>query len=139
VQMEPTCAAVASRQAAVRYGIKILFADIEDHPNNETRFAVIGPQDVAKTGHDKTAIMFKVAHSPGSLVDALMLFKQNKINLTWIESFPARSEKQEYIFFVDFEGHTDDRKVKTTLNALQAQCESMTILGSFPAATLAED
>lgn len=139
VQMEPTCAAVASRQAAVRYGIKILFADIEDHTNNETRFAVIGPQDAGKTGHDKTAIMFKVAHSPGSLVDALSLFKQNKINLTWIESFPARSDKPEYIFFVDFEGHTEDRKVKTTLNALQAQCEMLTILGSFPAATLAED
>ena len=63
--------------------------DIEDSPYNETRFAVIGHQKCGKTGHDKTAVMFRVPHNPGSLVDALDVFKQNKINLTWIESFPA--------------------------------------------------
>jgi chorismate mutase/prephenate dehydratase len=133
-QSEPGAAAVASRQAAVRYGLRILFSNIEDSPYNETRFAVIGSQEVGKTGNDKTALMFKVSHHPGSLVDALSLFKQNKINLTWIESFPARTQKMEYIFFVDFEGHPDDPKVKRTLAILQDKCEMLTILGSFPIA-----
>ncbi|HEY8503639.1 MAG TPA: prephenate dehydratase [Gemmataceae bacterium] len=134
VQTEPHVAAVASRQAAVRYGLRILFSDIEDSPHNETRFAVIGLQDAAKTGRDKTAIMFQIPHSPGSLADVLILFKQNKVNLTWIESFPYRSAKGEYVFFVEFEGHTDDPKIKKTLAALERQAFKLSVLGSFPMA-----
>jgi len=133
-QREPGAAAVASRQAAVRYGLRILFTDIEDSPYNETRFAVIGTQESAKTGHDKTAIMFKIAHTPGSLVETLSVFKQAKLNLTWIESFPAKSAKAEYVFFVDFEGHVEDPKVKRTLATLQEHCEQMSVLGSYPMA-----
>jgi chorismate mutase/prephenate dehydratase len=135
-QQEPGAAAVASRQAAVRYGLRILFEDIEDYANNETRFAVIGHQAAPKSGSDKTALMFKVPHNPGSLVSALEVFKSNKLNLTWIESFPAKNGKQEYIFFVDFEGHVEDPKVKRALNALGEQCEQLAVLGSFPIATL---
>src|SRR5262249_17805484 len=102
-------AAVASRQAAVKYGLRILAADIEDVPNNETRFAIIGQQEAGRTGNDKTAVMFRLPHEPGSLVDALSVFKSNKLNLTWIESFPARGANHpEYVFFVDFEGHIED-------------------------------
>jgi chorismate mutase/prephenate dehydratase len=138
-QSEPGAGAVASRQAAVRYGLRILASNIEDSPFNETRFAVIANQEVAKTGNDKTAVMFKVSHHPGSLVDALNLFKQNKINLTWIESFPARTQKSEYIFFVDFEGHAEDPKVKRTLSSLADKCEMLTVLGSFPMAQITEE
>jgi chorismate mutase/prephenate dehydratase len=133
-QREPGAAAVASRQAAVRYNLRILFSDIEDSPNNETRFAVIGHQECGKTGHDKTAIMFRIPHSPGSLVAALDVFKQNKINLTWIESFPAKTAKAEYVFFVDFEGHVEDPKVKRALANLQEHTEQLAVLGSFPMA-----
>ena len=133
-QREPGAAAVASRQAAVRYGLRMLFTDIEDSPYNETRFAVIGHQKCGKTGHDKTALMFRIQHNPGSLVDALDVFKQNKVNLTWIESFPAKTPKPEYVFFVDFEGHTEDPKVQRTLKTLQEQCHEVTVLGSFPMA-----
>jgi chorismate mutase / prephenate dehydratase len=135
-QQEPGAAAVASRQAAVRYGLRIVFENIEDYPHNETRFAVIGHQEAPKSGADKTALMFKVPHNPGSLVDALDVFKSNKLNLTWIESFPAKNGKKEYIFFVDFEGHVEDPKVKRSLNALAEQCEQLTVLGSFPLATI---
>src|SRR6267378_1378279 len=117
-QREPGAAAVASRQAAVRYGLRILFADIEDSPYNETRFAVIGNQESHRTGHDKTAIMFRIPHNPGSLVEALDVFRQNKINLTWIESYPAQTPKPEYLFFVDCEGHVDEPKVKRALSLL---------------------
>lgn len=131
---EPFAAAVASRQAAVRYGLRVLFSDIEDSPYNETRFAVIGHQKCGKTGHDKTALMFRIPHNPGSLVESLDIFKQNKINLTWIESFPARTPKPEYIFFVDFEGHTDDPKVNRALKSLAEHCKELHVLGSFPMA-----
>ncbi len=135
-QVEPGAAAVASRQAAVRYGLRILFTDIEDSPYNETRFAVIGHQKCAKTGHDKTSVMFRVPHSAGSLVAALDIFKSAKINLTWIESFPAKLPKPEYIFFVDLEGHLEEPKVTKALKALGEHCDSVTILGSFPMAML---
>ncbi len=137
-QREQGAAAVASRQAAVRYNLRILFNDIEDSPHNITRFAVIGHQESSKTGQDKTAVMFKVSHNPGSLVDALDVFKQNKLNLTWIESFPASKDprKPEYVFFADFEGHQEEAKVKRTLNALQDHCEALTVLGSYPIAVI---
>jgi chorismate mutase / prephenate dehydratase len=129
---EPGAAAVASRQAAVRYGLRILFSDIEDSPYNETRFAVIGQQKCNRTGNDKTALVFRVSHAPGKLADALDVFKQAKINLTWIESFPAKTSKPEYVFFVDFEGHQDDTKVSRAIEALRKQCQDVVILGSFP-------
>jgi chorismate mutase/prephenate dehydratase len=136
-QREPGAAAVASRQAAVRYGLRILFENIEDSPHNETRFAVIGHQESGKSGHDKTAIMFRIAHQPGALVTALDVFKQNKLNLTWIESFPsARMGKSDYVFFVDFEGHAEDPKVKKALSALQEHSDQLSVLGSFPIATI---
>jgi chorismate mutase/prephenate dehydratase len=134
-------AAIASRLAASHYGVRILFEDIQDQPHNETRFAVIcqrGDKNLPeRTGKDKTAVMFRVPHSPGSLVDALEVFRQAKINLTWIESFPGRpaaGHKPEYVFFVDFEGHVEDAKVARTLKTLQEHCEEMVILGSFPMA-----
>jgi chorismate mutase/prephenate dehydratase len=135
-QREPGAAAVASRQAAVRYGLRTLFSDIEDSPYNETRFAVIGTQEAPRTGDDKTAIMFRIPHQPGTLVDTLNVFKQNKLNLTWIESFPAKSSKPEYVFFVDFEGHYEDAKVKRAMTALGEHCEELSILGSFPVARI---
>src|SRR5262245_10631699 len=79
-QQEPGAAAVASRLAAIRYNLRILFADIEDYPHNETRFAVIGLQEPSRTGHDKTAAMFRLPHNPGALADVLNIFKQNKLN-----------------------------------------------------------
>jgi chorismate mutase/prephenate dehydratase len=136
---EPGAAAVASRQASVAYNLPILFADIEDLPNNEARFAVIGHQEATRTGQDKTAIMFRIPHNPGALVDVLDIFRQNKLNLTWIESFPARSPKPEYVFFMDFEGHVEDPKVRRTLTALQEHSQQLTVLGSYPAALVSNE
>jgi chorismate mutase/prephenate dehydratase len=135
-QQEPGAAAVASRHAAVHFNVPILFNNIEDFPNNETRFAVVGTQECGKTNHDKTAIMFRVAHNPGALVNVLEVFKHAKINLTWIEPFPARSPKPAYLFFVDFEGHTEDPKIKRVLTTLERECEELSVLGSFPMATV---
>jgi chorismate mutase/prephenate dehydratase len=136
---EPGAAAVASRQASVAYNLPVLFADIEDLPNNEARFAVIGHQEATRTGQDKTAVMFRIPHNPGALVDVLDIFRQNKLNLTWIESFPGRSAKPEYVFFIDFEGHAEDTKVRRTLAALQEQTQQFTVLGSYPAALVSNE
>ena len=97
-----------------------------------TRFAVIGAADSAKTGNDKTAIMFQIPHTPGSLAEILLTFKANKINLTWIESFPFKDAKGEYVFFVDFEGHQEDPKVKKVVKALEDFCDAVNVLGSYP-------
>lgn len=135
-QQEPGAAAVASRQAAARFSLRILFENIEDYANNETRFAIVGHQKTSRSGDDKTAVMFRVEHHPGSLVAALDVFRHSKINLTWIESFPAKTARAEYVFFVDFEGHAEDPKVAKALKALQDCCKEVTILGSFPMAPL---
>jgi chorismate mutase/prephenate dehydratase len=136
---ERGAAAVASRQAAVKYGLRILFENIEDSPYNETRFAVISHQKdkPGKTGNDKTAVMFRIPHQPGTLAETLDIFRQHKINLTWIESFPAKLSKPAYVFFVDFEGHQEDAKVTKALKALGEHCEEVNVLGSFPVATAA--
>ena len=139
VLSEPHVAAVASREASVRWGLAVLAHNIEDSPFNETRFAVIGPTDSARTGHDKTALMFQISHTPGALADVLAAFKSHKINLTWIESFPYREAKGQYVFFVDFEGHRDDQKIKKALAALDELCDSVTVLGSFPMAQAVEE
>ncbi|RLS38284.1 MAG: prephenate dehydratase [Planctomycetota bacterium] len=138
-QREPGAAAVASRQAATRHGLRLLFSDIEDYPDNETRFAVIGRHNCTRTGHDKTSVFFKVSNTPGALVNALEIFKAAKINLTWIESFPARAgrtEKLEYLFFADIEGHQEDAKVGKALKSLNDTCKEMRILGSYPVSPL---
>lgn len=139
VQTDPHAAAVASREAAVRYGLRILFNNIEDHPENETRFAVISTHDSTKTGTDKTAIMFQVPHTPGSLANVLMILKTSKVNLTWIESFPFREAKGEYVFFAEFDGHNEDPRIKKAIKALEDECDSLSILGSFPAAKPTEE
>ena len=138
VQSEPDVAAVASRQAGVKYGINILCANIEDSSNNETRFAVIGSHHAKRTGKDKTALMFSTPHNPGALADVLTVFKNNRVNITWIESFPSRETKGEYIFFIDFEGHLDESKVQDTIREVESHCERIYVLGSFPLAKLEE-
>lgn len=131
---EPGAAAVASRQAAVRYGLRILASNIEDTPDNETRFVVIGLQPAEKTGKDKTSLMFAVKDNPGSLVDALQVLKLNKVNLNWIESFPSREAKGGMVFFADIEGHEDDAKTKKAIQSLEKAVNELTVIGSYPVA-----
>jgi len=129
---KPGAAAVASQQAASQYGIQIVADCIEDNRNNITRFAIIGDAIADATGHDRTAILLQIPHQPGSLSDALQIFKRCKVNLTWIESFPLRSPEVGYLFFLDFEGHVSDAKIKKTLKELEKMADRLEILGSYP-------
>ncbi len=129
---KPGVAAIASRQAASEYQLDVLAANIEDNKNNVTRFAVIGDKPIGPTGRDRTSLLLQIPHKPGALADALALFKQNKLNLTWIESFPLRGPESGYIFFIDCEGHTKDAKVKKVLDELASFAVRMEVLGSYP-------
>jgi len=130
---KPGAAAIASLQAGIHYGLNVLAEQIEDNPSNTTRFAVIGDQPNPRTGRDKTAMMFQVEHRPGGLADALNIFKRNRLNLTWIESFPVPGCKGAYLFFVEMEGHETDARLRRTIAALQHKALRLEILGSFPA------
>jgi chorismate mutase/prephenate dehydratase len=136
---KPGAAAIASPQAGVEYGLNVLAENIEDNPGNTTRFAVIGGQVPQRTGNDRTAMMFQLAHRPGSLAEAMNIFKRNKLNLTWIESFPLPGgTRGYYLFFVELEGHQGDARVRRATAALQRKTLRLEILGSFPAAAAEE-
>lgn len=129
---KPGAAAIASREAGVHYGLELLAENIEDNQSNLTRFAVIGDLPADRTGHDKTALMFQVDHKPGALADAMMIFKKNKLNLTWIESFPIAGAKEGYLFFVEFSGHGKDARVIRGIQALQRKALRLEVLGTYP-------
>jgi chorismate mutase/prephenate dehydratase len=130
---KPGAAAIASLQAGIHYGLNVLAEQIEDNPSNTTRFAVIGDHPNPRTGRDKTAMMFQVEHRPGGLADALNVFKRNRLNLTWIESFPMPGCKGTYLFFAEMEGHETDARLRRTIAALQHKAIRLEVLGSFPA------
>jgi chorismate mutase / prephenate dehydratase len=135
---KPGAAAIASLQAGVEYGLNVLAENIEDNPHNTTRFAVIGGQVPERTGNDRTAILFQVAHRPGALAEAMNIFKRRKLNLTWIESFPSPGTDREYLFFAEMEAHQSDVRFRRAMDLLKKKALRLEILGSFPAATVVE-
>jgi chorismate mutase/prephenate dehydratase len=130
-QDKPGAAAIASIQAGIHYGLNVLAADIEDQSGNLTRFAVIGEETGPRTGKDKCAIMVEIVHQPGSLADAMAIFKRNRLNLTWIESFPISRPEGGYLFFIEMEGHELDARVRNAIEALARKAVRLEVLGSF--------
>jgi len=128
-------AAIGSELAAELYGLKIVFANIEDNPSNMTRFFIIAAQPANRTGNDKTALMFSTAHRAGALVEVLNVFSRQGINLTNIDSRPSRRRNWEYYFFVDAEGHFEDANFAKALEGAKEHCGELHVLGSFPRAT----
>ena len=129
---KPGAAAIASRQAGVEYRLDVLAENIEDNPHNVTRFVVIGGQIPDRTGNDRTAILFQMEHRPGTLADALNIFKRGRLNLTWIESFPLPGSDRAYLFFVEVEGHPSERKLQRATAALARKALRIETLGAFP-------
>jgi chorismate mutase / prephenate dehydratase len=127
-------AAIASLEAGTHYGLAVIDGNVEDNKNNITRFAVIGGEMPHRTGRDKTALMLEIAHKPGSLADVMLVFKRGRLNLTWIESFPMPGSKNEYLFFVELEGHQADSRVKRALDSLRRKTARLEVLGSYPRA-----
>jgi len=129
---EPGAAAIASEVAASLYGLTIVQRRIEDHPNNMTRFLVIGQRAAAPTTDDKTSILFSIKDRVGALHRMLQPFAEQQINLTKIESRPVKKRAWEYLFYVDFEGHASEPRVQRALEALREECVFLKVLGSYP-------
>ncbi len=126
--------AVASTRAAEIYGMKIIAKEIEDNPNNFTRFFILAKQDSPPTGDDKTSIVFSVRHRPGALYEFLRELAARDINLTKIESRPTRQKPWEYNFYLDFEGHREDKAPREALENLRNYSIFVKVLGSYPKA-----
>ncbi|MSR42894.1 MAG: prephenate dehydratase [Pedosphaera sp.] len=125
-------AAIAGALAAERYRLNILESDIQDSAANATRFLVLGRKCAPPTGEDRTSLMFSIHHHVGALHQALAPFRRAKLNMTKIESRPSRRKAWEYFFFVDCEGHAEDRRVARAITELGKHCTFVKVLGSYP-------
>ncbi|NBC10840.1 MAG: prephenate dehydratase [Planctomycetes bacterium] len=131
---EADAAAIGSTLAAEVYGLQVQFANIEDNPNNTTRFFIIGTQKSRPTGEDKTSIMFTTEHKAGALTNVLDVFRDFGINMTHIDKRPSKRVNWEYIFFVDLLGHVEDENLAAALTEAGEHCLRLTVLGSYPRA-----
>jgi chorismate mutase / prephenate dehydratase len=129
---EKRSAAIAGVLAAEKYDVPVLEFDIQDNVANATRFLVLGRQCSPPTGDDRCSLMFSLADRPGALYNALVPFRRYRINMTKIESRPSKRKAWEYFFFVDCDGHEEDRKVAKAIALLGEHCSYVKVLGSYP-------
>lgn len=133
----PKLAAIGSMSAFEIYKLendklKILAANIQDAEKNQTRFLILGHENKTRTGKDKTSIIFSVENKPGSLVDVLQVFKVLGINMTQIVSRPSKKKLGEYLFWVDIDGHKDEKTIQVALEQIAKITTFLKILGSYP-------
>jgi len=133
---EAGAAAIGPGIAAERYGLKILASSIEDDPKNRTRFLVLGTHEAGPSGRDRTSMVMTTHNRPGSLLELIASFSNSGVNMTRLESRPARTGQWEYYFYVDIEGHQRDAKVAKALAELRDKAPFVKIFGSYPAAVL---
>ncbi|HEY5041705.1 MAG TPA: ACT domain-containing protein, partial [Verrucomicrobiae bacterium] len=129
---DKAAAAITGFLAAEKYKLQILEQDIQDNAANATRFLVLGRQCSPPTGDDRTSLMVSVSDKVGALHEAIAAFRRNKINMTKIESRPSKRKAWEYFFFIDCDGHAEDKKVTKAIQVLGAHCNFVKILGSYP-------
>jgi len=129
-------AAIAGQVAAELYGLNTLEKNIEDESNNTTRFIIIGQQTSASTGNDKTSLVVSTGNQPGALHKILEPFARFGIGMMHIESRPSRQGLWDYVFFIDIEGHCEDKCVAQALELLKGNVHMLNILGSYPKAVL---
>ncbi|KZY33513.1 prephenate dehydratase [Alcanivorax sp. HI0083] len=128
--------AIAGEMAEELYGLIAVQRNIEDRPDNTTRFIIIGRQDTPASGCDKTSLMISGKNRPGLLYEVLSPFRDEGINLTRLESRPSRTANWSYVFFVDCEGHKEDATLQAVLDKLEAAGNTIKLLGSYPKAVL---
>jgi chorismate mutase/prephenate dehydratase len=133
---EPQSAAVAGEMAAEHYGLTILAANIEDEPNNTTRFLILGDYQPKPSGRDKTSLILSARNRAGAVYEMLTPFATRGVSMTKFESRPSRVALWEYLFFVDIEGHRDDAQVAEALQEVGGIAGYIKVLGSYPVAVL---
>lgn len=133
---EAGAAAVGGAAAAEIHGLPVLAHNIEDAPDNTTRFLVLGRDDAAPSGRDKTSVLFTTPNRPGALSQMLKCFADQGVNMVRIESRPSRRGMWDYVFFVDLEGHAQDAPLAAALAALGREAPMMRVLGSYPGSVL---
>jgi chorismate mutase/prephenate dehydratase len=131
---EEGAAAIGSRAAAGLYQLNLLAENIEDNPNNTTRFVVIGDLDVPPSGRDKTSLVMSARNRPGAMHNLLEPLARHGVSMTRMESRPSRTGMWEYVFFVDLEGHQRDPSVAAALQELGERASFLKVLGSYPVA-----
>ena len=133
---EEDAAAICGLPAVEIFALKICFENVEDMPDNTTRFVIIGKQDVGPSGNDKTSLLISAKNIPGALLGLLQPLADHGISMNKIESRPAQGCKWAYVFFIDVDGHQEDGNVINALNELKQQAALFKILGSYPKALL---
>ena len=133
---EPGSAAVAGEMAAEHYQLAILAANIEDEPNNTTRFLILGDYRPKPSGNDKTSLVLSARNRAGAVYEMLTPFAKRGVSMTKFESRPSRVALWEYLFFVDIEGHRDDPQVAEALVEVGEIAGYIKVLGSYPMAVL---
>ena len=133
---QPATAAIASALAADIYGLEILASNLEDQLLNYTRFFVLGRDDPPRHDPSKTSVIFSTRHVPGALYSVMSVLAEREINLTRIQSRPRRNRPWHYLFYVDFEGHEDDPRVRDAMLGILKRASFLKVLGSYPAAPL---
>ncbi len=130
---EKNKAAIGNAKTAELYGLEILKSNIQDMDNNETRFVVLSKETHEITGRDKTSIIFSIYEDrPGELYKILGIFQRHNINLTKIESRPSKKGLGRYLFFVDFEGHNEDKIIQSIIDEIADNTYFLKVLGSYP-------
>ncbi len=131
---EAGVAAIAGEAAAERFSLPKLVANIEDEPNNTTRFLVLGKHDAGPSGRDKTSLIMSAPNRTGALHELLLPLSTAGVSMCRLESRPARNALWEYVFYVDIEGHRDEPAIKAALEKLAGSAAYLKTLGSYPAA-----
>ena len=129
-------AAIASETAAELYGLEIKQRNIEDEPDNTTRFLIIGRQAALPSGNDLTSLLISVHNKPGTLYQMLQHIARHGVSMTRIESRPSRQGVWEYVFYIDVEGHQEDAPVAAALADLEKGAFAVKVLGSYPRAVI---